>query len=242
MPTPVEAARVALFQVSHGAFVAERKRLAAELKAHDKPAAAQLAKQARPSVSAWAVNQLWWQARDDFEALMATATRARSGEPEALTAHREAVQRLVTRAGALLRADDNAAADATLRKVEFTLLNVAMKGFEPDAPGMLTDEREPPGFDALSGIPMKAPPVLKLVPPLPPEPDKLAAEQAREAAARRDAREKATVAMEAAQLDVARSREDMERAEAMLHHARTKLEHAERRHEALKAALDDLPE
>lgn len=236
MSKQVEDARVALFQVSHGAFVAERKRLAAELKAHDKTAAAQLAKEPRPSVAAWAVNQLWWKARDDFEALMTAAKRVRDGELAAMAVHREVVQRLILRAGELLREDDNAAADATLRKVEFTLLNVAMKGFEPDAPGMLASEREPPGFDSLSAFPTAPPPVLKLVPPLPKEPDEAAlARVAAEEAALRLAREKAH---EDAEREVASAHDDVARAEALLQLARVRLDKAEQRHAVTKKALE----
>lgn len=173
-----EEARVALFQVSHGAFVAERKRLAAELKAHDKAAASALAKQSRPSVPAWAVNQLWWKARESFEALLSAVANVRKGDMAAMGAQREAMSALLKRAGELLREDENAAADATLRKVEFTLSNVAMNGFAPDAPGMLVEERDPPGFDALAGfaaVAAAAPaPVLRLVPPPPKTPPDLA--------------------------------------------------------------------
>ena len=61
-----------LYQVPIDRFVAERKRLAGELKAAgDKDGAARLAKLARPPISAWAVDQLWWRARDGFDALFA---------------------------------------------------------------------------------------------------------------------------------------------------------------------------
>ena len=51
---------VELSQAPLASFIAERKRLAAELKAAGEPAeATKLAKLARPPVSAWVVNQLW---------------------------------------------------------------------------------------------------------------------------------------------------------------------------------------
>ncbi|MEO8179892.1 MAG: hypothetical protein ABI895_13750, partial [Deltaproteobacteria bacterium] len=63
----------ALYQSSQEVFVSERKRLAAELKASgDKAGAASLGKLGRPTLSAWAVNQLWWRARPLFEELLAS--------------------------------------------------------------------------------------------------------------------------------------------------------------------------
>jgi hypothetical protein len=54
-----EDAVATLYQAPFAEFVAERKRLAAELKASgDKVGAAGLAKLSRPPISAWTVNQL----------------------------------------------------------------------------------------------------------------------------------------------------------------------------------------
>ena len=46
----------------------------------------------RPNTSAWTVNQLWWQARDDFDEVLATAKRVRKGDREAMPAYREALK------------------------------------------------------------------------------------------------------------------------------------------------------
>src|SRR5947209_2659100 len=86
---------VSLFQTPIEQFVAERKRLAGELKAAgDKDGAARLAKLARPPISAWAVDQLWWRARPAFDALFETAQRLRDGQLDAMAAHREAIAKL----------------------------------------------------------------------------------------------------------------------------------------------------
>ncbi len=140
-----------LFQVPHGDFVAERKRLAAELKAAgDLDASTRLAKLGRPPVSAWAVNQLWWHERPAFEALMAAAARVKVGDREAGKAHREALAGLRERATRLLQAAGNAATEATLRRLTTTLSAVAASGgFQPDPPGALGADRDPPGFEAL---------------------------------------------------------------------------------------------
>src|SRR5689334_16188113 len=74
MPASYRDAAEALYRAPHEAWVAERKRLAAELKAAgDKAGAAQLAKLARPPLSAWVVNQLWWRAPEPFAELLAAA-------------------------------------------------------------------------------------------------------------------------------------------------------------------------
>src|SRR5512139_459250 len=92
-----------LFQVPLDQFVAERKRLAAALKAAgDKTGAARLAKLARPPISAWVVDQLWWRAREAFEALFETAQRLRDGKLDAMAAHRDAIARLRAQAAKLL--------------------------------------------------------------------------------------------------------------------------------------------
>lgn len=132
-------------------FVQERKRLAAELKAAgEKEAAAKLAKLTRPPVSAWAVNQLWWHERAAFEALIGAAAEVKVGDREASRAHREALARLRERAAQLLQEAGNAASEATLRRVTTTLSAIAAAGtFDPDPPGALSADRDPPGFEAL---------------------------------------------------------------------------------------------
>jgi hypothetical protein len=146
-----EAASAALHQAAFGDFVAERKRLAAELKAAgDKDAAARLLKVARPPVSVWAVNQLWWRERQAFEALVSAASRVKLGDREASQAHREALAKLRELATQLLLEGGNGASEATLRRVTMTLSALAAAGgFEPDAPGELSADRDPPGFEAL---------------------------------------------------------------------------------------------
>ena len=144
----------ALYRSTQESFVAERKRLAAELKAGgDKEGAARLAKMARPSLSAWAVNQLWWQARPLFDELLSSSERLRKGDRNASSAQRTALAALRARAAALLEQGGHAATDATLRRVTTTLSALAaIGGFEPDAPGALSADRDPPGFEAMDGF------------------------------------------------------------------------------------------
>jgi hypothetical protein len=145
-----DAALAELYQAPHGSFVEERKRLAAKLKADgDKAAAAQLAKRTRPTVSAWVVNQLWWHAGDAFTALLHAAAKLRDGDLSANAAHRDALAKLRTRASAMLSDAGHPPTETTLRRVTQTIAAIAATGsWEPDAPGTLTADRDPPGFDA----------------------------------------------------------------------------------------------
>jgi hypothetical protein len=150
MPTRYEEAVSALYRAAHESFVSERRRLAAELKAEgDKAGAAQLTKLGRPPISAWAVNQLWWQSREDFDELFETAAQLRRGKLSVSSAHRKLIAKLAARAGQLLSEGGHSANDATLRRVAMTLSGLAAAGsFDPDLPGALTKDREPPGFEA----------------------------------------------------------------------------------------------
>lgn len=149
-------AAAALYQAPHDEFVANRKRLAAELKATDKAGAAKLAKLTRPPISAWTVNQLWWHARAAFDDLLETGEQLRAGKLKAMPAHREAIAKLRANAQSILTEAGNAANEATLRRITTTLAAIAATGgFDPDEPGMLSADRDPPGFEA-AGIPMAA--------------------------------------------------------------------------------------
>lgn len=140
-----------LYQAAFSDFVAERKRLAAELKAAgDKPGAAQLLKLQRPPISAWVVNQLWWQQQAEFVELIDVAARVKVGDREAAKAHREALAKLRELAAQILREGGNAATEATLRRVTTSVSAIAANGgFAPDAAGALSADRDPPGFESL---------------------------------------------------------------------------------------------
>jgi hypothetical protein len=146
-----DEAVASLFQVPLEQFVGERKRLAGELKAAgDKDGAARLAKLARPPISAWVVDQLWWHARAGFEALFETAQQLRDGKLDAMAAHRDAIAALRVRAAKILTDAEHGATEATLRRVTQTLSALAASGgWDPDPPGALSADRDPPGFEAV---------------------------------------------------------------------------------------------
>ena len=79
--TPYERALQRLSQVPIAEFLAERKRLAGEVRAGgDEDGSAQIAKRPKPVTSVWAVNQLYWQAREAFDEMLAAAARLRAGD------------------------------------------------------------------------------------------------------------------------------------------------------------------
>jgi hypothetical protein len=151
MAASYDAAVEMLYRGSLDTFVAERKRLANDLKAGgDKAAAARLASLGRPSISAWAVNQLYWHERGAFDRLLATAERLRRGDLDAGSAHQRELSTLRALAAGRLVSGGHAAAESTLRRVTTSLSALAVAGgFEPDPAGALVADRDPPGFEAL---------------------------------------------------------------------------------------------
>lgn len=148
-----DAAADALYAGSLSTFVAERKRLSGELKAAgDKTGAATLNKLGRPGASAWAVNQLYRQARAEWDALLAITERLRQQDFSVVASQRAVLATLRSKAIELLKAEGNAASEAVLARVETNLLALAATGWSPDAPGRLVDDRAAPGFDALAGF------------------------------------------------------------------------------------------
>ena len=75
----------ALFRLPLGEFTAARNALAAKLKnAQRADEAARVMGLAKPPVSAWAVNQLYWRHREPFERLLAAGDRLRTAQASQL--------------------------------------------------------------------------------------------------------------------------------------------------------------
>ncbi len=170
MNDEVETAADTLYGAALSAFTAERKRLADALKAAgSKASAAAVGKLARPSMSAWVVNQLWRKYRKDMEDLLSAGVRVREGDRGGLDAQRLALARLRSAAADVLTADDHAASPATLQRVATTLQALSALGtWDPDAPGRLLGDRDPPGFDVMMGAIIDVPPpdAPRLAPPM----------------------------------------------------------------------------
>jgi len=236
MATEFDDAVARLYQAPHAEFVAERKRLGNELsKAGHKSEAALLAKFPRPSVSAWAVNQLFWHARAEFEAFLAGAARLRAGALEAAAEHRKQSTALVNRAADLLKEAGNAASEATLRRVSANLAAIAAAGgFEPDAPGAMKSDRDPPGFDAFAGAGSFTTPAR--VSPAP----AMASTKAEGASAAEAARTRAAIEAERRRVaeEQARVRAERREVETALRTARTAIERRTQERTRLKGELE----
>jgi hypothetical protein len=183
----------------------------------------------KPSVAAWAVNQLarrrevdlqrLLRAGDALEAAQKGAVRGGDQRPfeRARTDERDAVRRLRSAAAELLRAAGHPASDQTLERLVKTLHAGAAtdEGRRVLREGRLSEELEPQGFDALAALAgTSAPrrrPRAKTTEPTAAARRRAAA--AREAAdeARREADE-AAAALEAAEREVERARKASDRA------------------------------
>jgi hypothetical protein len=150
-----------LFKAPLSEFIAARKALAARLKKNGFASEAEEVKaSAKPSVSAWTVNQLYWNHREEFDELIATAQRFRKAQTsgkmlnmrEALDARREALARLSDLAGEVLRDAGNNPSLDTLRRISTTLEGLSAYAAQSDgpAPGRLTQDIDPPGFDSFA--------------------------------------------------------------------------------------------
>jgi hypothetical protein len=229
MTTKYDDAVIALYRAPLDTFVAERKRLASELKAGgDKAGATRLAGLGRPPISAWTVNQLWWEARDAFDELFAAGERLRAGDLAGTSAHREAMTKLRARAESLLGAAGHATTEAMLRRIMTDLSALAAVGsFDPDPPGALAGDREPPGFDVIG---MAAPDATRQADtPKPPTPNgrDLADAKARkeaDAARLRQDRERLEHERRKAEEERARKRVERERLEVALRSSKAKLD------------------
>lgn len=242
---PDEDAIDDLFRGPPKAFIDARNALAERLCVQGKSATAQRVRALRkPSVSAWAVNQLWWFHREAYDALHAAGAALAelqrtgasvAGQP-ANEARRAAIDGLRHRAAELLTNAGHAPSKSTLRRVVQSLEASAAGGsFGPDAQlGRLMTELSPPGFGQVACF---APP--------PPPPGEAVNDSSgpatRSAALLEHARttralEDATVVLHAAQGSCAEAEATLRRAERTLAEARAVLERAEARHEAAATA------
>src|SRR5258708_28365851 len=152
-----------LFRLPLTELVGARKALAARLKQNGLVSEGQGVKAlAKPSTSAWTVNQLYWRHREAFDELIATGQRFRKAQVtgkmvnmrEALDARREALSHMSDLATEALRdAGLNPSLD-TLRRIATTLeaLSVATSISDRPTHGRLTHDIDPPGFDSLGAF------------------------------------------------------------------------------------------
>jgi len=156
----------ALFKIPLPEFTGARNTLAAQLKKSGRGDEAVLVKAlVKPSISAWAVNQLYWNHRDAFDRLIASGERFHKAQASpvagklanlrgALDARREALTHLSDLATSLLRDAGHNPAPDTVRRITTTLEAMSAHASRSDAPrpGRLTHDVDPPGFEALASL------------------------------------------------------------------------------------------
>jgi hypothetical protein len=138
-------------------FTAARNAL---VKAHRGADASRIRKLAKPSVVAWAVNQVYWHARKTYDELIKSGEKLRKAQIAALEgrnadiratgdAHRRAIADAVKEAERLAApSGSHPGPDALMRT--FEALSLAVE--PPEPPGRLTKELQPAGFEALTGV------------------------------------------------------------------------------------------
>jgi len=223
-----------LFRLPLEGFTEARNELATRLRGQGRgDDAARVKALAKPTASAWAANQLYWNARPVFEALIHAGGRLRDAQRrgagaeelrEAIRARRDALQAALREAEAALASAGHGAGPQVLRRVAATLEALA-SGAGEGRPGTLTGDLEAPGFDALAGLVARGPaprPAAKATP-------EAKAEEARSRAAEEAALHEA---------EAARQKRRAEEAAATLAEARQRAEGARRELEEAQRRLD----
>jgi hypothetical protein len=152
-----------LFKLPLAEFTDARNTLAKKLKQSGRANDANLVKTlTKPSVSAWTVNQLYWQHREEFNTLLAAGQRVRKAQVSgsaskladmraALEARREALIELSELASSLLREAGSNPSPETIRRITTTLEAVSALADGPTL-GRLTQDVDPPGFESLASF------------------------------------------------------------------------------------------
>jgi hypothetical protein len=229
-----------LFELPLAEFTAARNALATRLKKAGRSGDAERVKSlAKPPVSAWAVNQLYWRHRQAFDSLIAAGKQLRTAYTLQLTnkpadthapsaARHEALASLLHRADLLLREAGHTPTPETMRRITTSLEAISAAESKADVPaGRLTQDVSPLGFESFAGL---VPEIGRVKSGR----DATAHDDAA-ARARREAEERLKKAVEAA--DEARQRVDSLTAE--IERARRVLTDAERR---VEKAREDLRE
>ena len=155
-----------LFKLPPGEFTAARNALVIQLKKTGRNEhAAEVKALSKPPVSAWAVNQLYWRHRRPFDQLLAAGEKFRKAHASQLAGRstdvrapleerREALSQLARTAAKLLEESGHPASPDAMRRIVTTLEALATYGSHPDVPkaGRLTDDIDPPGFEALAAL------------------------------------------------------------------------------------------
>ncbi len=147
-------------------FTAARNALATSLRRDGKSEEAERVRSlGRPSVSAWAVNHLYWHERSLFDQLISAGEEFRIAQQAqlagkhsdlvpALDKRRDAIAALTKAAARALHGAGHNPTPDMMRRITTTLEALATYGNAPEAPphGRLMADVPPPGFEALAAL------------------------------------------------------------------------------------------
>jgi hypothetical protein len=164
----------ALYRGPLDEFIDARNRLATRLRqAGDTAESARVKALPKPSAPAWALNHVYWHAREDYDRLIAAGDRLRALQQqmlggravdprESMQERQGAVRQVVDRAARFLADAGHPVTDATRQRLNVTADALATWGSQPQGyvHGRLDRDIEPPGFAALASL---GPPALRLV-------------------------------------------------------------------------------
>jgi hypothetical protein len=156
----------ALFSLPLAEFTKARNALARELKQLHREGDAEMVKAlAKPSVSAWAVNQLYWKHGPAFQALLDAGDRLGKAHAAqlagktsdlgtAVTARRQALAVLLQFADKLLNDGGHGSTPETMRRIQTTLETLSTLSAAPEDRrfGCLTEDVGPAGFESLAAF------------------------------------------------------------------------------------------
>jgi hypothetical protein len=180
-----------LFQAPFAEFVGARNGVAAMLKkAGRADESARVRGLAKPSYTAWLVNQLYWNARDVLEAFLKASDRVRAaeqallegrkaaGHAELVSARAAALDQLMSRASTRAAEEGTPLSPALGERLKTTLEAIGAFGSSDGrhARGRLQEDLDPPGFAAfaaLAGMARPAPGAARKAAPPPAEPPRL---------------------------------------------------------------------
>jgi len=156
----------ALFKLPLAEFTGARNDLAARLKREGRANDSNFVKAlAKPSISAWAVNQLHWNYREAFDRLLSTSQCFRQSQTShpatrmadlrgSLDARGEALSHLSDLATVLLREAGHNPTPDTIHRITTTLEALSAHATPSDGPtpGRLSQDVDPPGFESLASL------------------------------------------------------------------------------------------
>ncbi len=151
-----------LYSLPAAEFVAARNELAKRLRsAGDRDAADRVKKLSKPSVTAWAVNQLAFRARSELEGLKAAGEQVRAAhlagpreQQAAAKARRDAISNLRVIAEVALQEVGVTPGRSHRQRISQTLEVLSSQTAEEESQpaGRLSTDLEPAGFDALTDL------------------------------------------------------------------------------------------